>query len=317
MLPMESLFDRFPRIVRDLAKALDKEVELTIEGRETRLDRTVIEEISDPLIHLVRNAVDHGLEATAERERKGKDRKGKVRLTAAHEENKVVITVEDDGAGIDAQKIRDSAVNKGIVSRAETDKMSDLEAIYLIFRPGFSTASVVSDISGRGVRMDIVRNHIEKLNGMIDIQTELGRGTMFRIKLPMTLAIIPGLLVGVGGDTFVIPMTNVAEIVRVNPDSIQYANGTPSVLLRGQVIPLTYLRDKFNRPVVESNKKYLPVVVVGTAERRSALVVDELLGNQEIVKKSLGANVALPDGISGVTILGDGRVGLIIDVSGI
>ncbi|WP_027415009.1 chemotaxis protein CheA [Aneurinibacillus terranovensis] len=317
MLPIEQLFNRFPRMIRDLAQSLNKEIDLSIEGRETELDRTVIEEIGDPLIHLIRNAVDHGIEPMEERKRTGKPPKGQLRITAAHEENLVVITVEDDGAGIDPDKIRRSALSKGIISEEEYKKLSDQEAIYLIFRPGFSTASSVSDVSGRGVGMDIVRNHIEKLNGVIDIETKLGEGTRFKIKLPLTLAIITGLLIKLNGRTFILPMSSVVEIVRMPPEAIQTIKGDSVVVIRERVLPVVWLHDYFHIPRMRQKKKQQPIVVVGTAEKRIALVVDELMGNQEIVVKSLGAYVCKIDCISGATILGDGRVALILEVAGI
>ena len=315
MLPIESLFDRFPRIVRDLSQTLAKDVELVFEGRETRLDRTVIEEIADPLIHLIRNAVDHGIESPAKRVVLNKPAKGTLHLSAAHEDNRVAITVKDDGAGISADKMKESAIDKGLITPAEAERMSDFEAVNLIFRPGFSTAKTVSDISGRGVGMDIVRNHIEKLNGTIEIQAELGKGTTFRIKLPLTLAIIPALLVGVGDQTLVVPMNSVLEIVRIRPETIQSVKGNPVVFLRERVMPIVHLRDYFHLPVDAAPPAYLQVVIVGVAQKRVALVVDELHGNQEIVKKSLGERVGVTPGVAGVTILGDGRVGLILDIT--
>ncbi len=315
MLPIESLFDRFPRIVRDLAHALDKDIHLLIEGKETRLDRTVIEEIADPLIHLVRNAVDHGIESRDKRNGAGKSPEGTVRLTASHEDNKILITVEDDGAGMDAEQIRKTAIDKGVITELEAQTMGEAESLQLIFRPGFSTRQKVSDVSGRGVGMDIVRDHIERLNGTIDIETRLGRGSQFKIKLPLTLAILPGLLVGVSDSTFIVPTSNVFEIVRIVPEAIQSIHGRPTILLRGQSTPLVYLRDYFGLSSRPSMKKYVPVVVAGVAQKRVALVVDDLYGNHEFVKKALNDRVGTPDGISGVTILGNGQVGLILDIA--
>ncbi len=315
MLPIESLFDRFPRIVRDLSQTLAKDVELVFEGRETRLDRTVIEEIADPLIHLIRNAVDHGIETPDERMVLNKPAKGTLHLSAAHEDNRVAITVKDDGAGISASKMKASAVDKGLITPAEAERMRDFEAVNLIFKPGFSTAKNITDISGRGVGMDIVRNHIEKLNGTIDVHAEIGKGTTFRIKLPLTLAIIPALLVGVGDQTFVVPMNSVLEIVRIQSEAIQSVKGTPVIYLRERVMPMIHLRDYFHLPVSATTKKYLQVVIVGVAQKRVALVVDELHGNQEIVKKSLGERVGDAHGVAGATILGDGHVGLILDIT--
>ncbi|MFD2330200.1 chemotaxis protein CheA [Cohnella sp. GCM10020058] len=315
MLPIEQLMGRFPRMIRDLSRDLGKELELVMEGQDTELDRTLIEEIADPLIHLIRNAVDHGLEPPEVRERAGKPRQGILRIKAAHEDNQVVICVEDDGAGIDPARMRSSAVSKGIITQEEADALGDREAIDLIFRPGFSTAQRVSDVSGRGVGMDIVASHIEKLNGMIDIRSELGRGTTFKIKLPLTLAIIVGLLVKCGGQTLIIPMSNIAEIVRVPVEEIRSVRGQPVVLIRNQVIPIADIRDRFGVPQTEDAAKQIPLVIIGSAEKRLALTVDELIGNQEIVIKSLGAYIGKVDGIAGATILGDGSVALILEIS--
>jgi two-component system, chemotaxis family, sensor kinase CheA len=317
MLPIEQLFNRFPRMIRDLTRELGKEIELVIEGQDTELDRTLIEEISDPLIHLIRNAVDHGIEAPGKRETSGKSRKGTLQIRAAHEDNQVVIYVEDDGAGIDPVKMKKSALQKGILLEEEAEQLTDREAINLIFRAGFSTASVVSDVSGRGVGMDIVKSHIEKLNGIIDIETKLGQGTRFKIKLPLTLAIIVGLLVKLHEQTYIIPMSNIAEIVRVSYDEIQQVQGQSVILLRNQVIPVAWIHEHFNIPKEAETKRHIPLVIVGSAEKRLALAVDELIGNQEIVIKSLGSYVGKVDCIAGATILGDGKVALILDVSGV
>ncbi|WP_256762398.1 chemotaxis protein CheA [Cohnella sp. WQ 127256] len=317
MLPIEQLFNRFPRMVRDLTRDLGKEIELVIGGKDTELDRTLIEEIADPLIHLIRNAVDHGIESPAQRELSGKNRKGTLQIRAAHEDNQVVIYVEDDGAGIDPARMRTSALQKGVISPEEEALLSEREAIELIFRPGFSTASKVSDVSGRGVGMDIVRSHIEKLNGIIDIETQLGQGTSFKIKLPLTLAIIIGLLVKLNDQTFIIPMSNIAEIVRITRNDIETVRGQSVILLRNQVIPIVWLHDHFNMPRGNEEKSHIQLVIVGSAEKRLALAVDGLIGNQEIVIKSLGSYIGKVNGIAGSTILGDGKVALILEVSGI
>ncbi len=317
MLPIRQLFSRFPRMVRDLAQTLDKDIDLVIEGQETELDRTVIEKIGDPLIHLIRNAVDHGLESKEDRIKANKPPKGVLRITASHEENQVVITVEDDGAGIDPEKMRASAVKKGVISAEEAEKLTDDEAAYLIFRPGFSTAKEVSDVSGRGVGMDIVRSHIESLNGIIELDTKLGKGTTFKIKLPLTLAIITGLIIRLADRTFILPMSNVVEIVRIHPDTIQTIKGKSIVVVREQVLPVVWLHDLLEIPRTDPGNRQLPVVIVGVGEKRIALIVDELQGNQEIVVKSLGKYVGKINGVSGATILGDGRVELILEVAGI
>lgn len=317
MLPIEQLFNRFPRMIRDLTRDLGKELELVIEGKDTELDRTLIEEIADPLIHLIRNAVDHGIEKPEQRRQAGKPGKGTLQIRAAHEDNQVVIYVEDDGAGIDPARMRKSALEKGVITSEEAALISDREAVELIFRPGFSTASIVSDVSGRGVGMDIVRSHIEKLNGLIDIETALGQGTRFKIKLPLTLAIIIGLLVKLQEQTFIIPMSNITEIVRIPYLEIETVRGQAVILLRNQVIPVIWLHDHFNIPRTEQAKSHIQLVIVGSAEKRLALAVDSLIGNQEIVIKTLGSYVGKVDCIAGSTILGDGKVALILEVSGI
>jgi two-component system chemotaxis sensor kinase CheA len=314
MLPIEQLFNRFPRMVRDLALKLNKDVELVVEGKDTELDRTLIEEIADPLIHLIRNALDHGIETPEVRTEKGKSPKGIIKIRAAHEDNQVIIYVEDDGSGIDPSKIIQSAIGKGVLTEEEAGAYTDKEAIHLIFHAGFSTASYVSDVSGRGVGMDIVKSHIEKLNGLIDIETEVGKGTQFKIRLPLTLAIITGLLVKLNERTFIIPMSNIAEIVRVTQTEIQSMRGQSVIVLRNQVIPIVWLHEQFKIPQKTNKKSQTQLVIVGSAEKRIALAVDELLGNQEVVIKSLGTYIGKVDCISGATILGDGRVALILEI---
>ncbi|GKS13035.1 hypothetical protein YDYSY3_40350 [Paenibacillus chitinolyticus] len=317
MLPIEQLFNRFPRMIRDLSRMLGKEIELVLEGKDTELDRTLIEEIADPLIHLIRNAVDHGIEKPEVRTLSGKSAGGVLTIRAAHEDNQVVIYVQDDGAGIDPVRMIRSALQKGVITQEEAGQLSEREAVELIFRPGFSTASTVSDVSGRGVGMDIVRSHIEKLNGLIDIETRLGQGTCFKIKLPLTLAIIVGLQVKLGGRTFIVPMSNIAEIVRVNPDEIRSIQGQSVIVLRNQVIPVARLHDYLQIPYTANTGSHIPLVIVGSAEKRLALAVDELIGNQEIVIKSLGPYIGKVDGIAGATILGDGNVALILEIASI
>lgn len=317
MLPIERLFSRFPRMVRDLARELAKDIDLIVIGEETELDRTVIEEIGDPLIHLIRNAIDHGIEPGERRLAAGKPEKGTVRLTAMNQENHVVITVEDDGCGISPDKIRASAAAKGIISAAEAESMSDRDAIQLIFAPGFSTAEEISDVSGRGVGMDIVRAHIEKLNGLIDVETKPGEGTVFTIKLPLTLAIVRGLLIKLNHLTYALPMSSVVEIVRIPQREIKTMKGRPVVQIREQIMSLAWLHDHFRIPRVPRSGSHVFVVVIGAAERRLGFVVDELIGSQEIVVKSIGSFIGKVEGVSGATILGDGSVALILDAAGV
>ena len=315
MLPIEQSFNRFPRIVRDLSSQLGKDVNLIIEGGETELDRTVIEEIADPLIHLIRNSVDHGVELPSERIANGKPAKGTVRLAAEHQENQVVITIEDDGAGIDPERIKQSAIKKGLITEAKAETMSEYEVINLIFASGFSTASVISDVSGRGVGMDIVKNHIEKLNGIIDVKTVKSEGTTFTIKLPLTLAILKGLLVRLSDRMFAVPMNNIVEIVRIAESDIHYIDSREVITIREQVFPLIRLAEHFDLPSsTQGIKRNLTVIIVGVSEKRVGLVVDGLLGNQDIVVKPLGGYIGNIEGISGATILGDGSVSLIIDI---
>lgn len=317
MLPIEQLFNRFPRMVRDLSNTLGKEVNLVIEGQDTELDRTVIEEIGDPLIHLIRNALDHGIEKAEVRKKAKKPIKGTLRITASHQENQVVLTIEDDGAGIDPEKVKQSAIQKELITAQEAEGMTEQELIELIFQPGFSTAKTVSDISGRGVGMDIVRSHIEKLNGLIDVDTRLGKGTKFTIKLPLTLAILTGLLIKLNGRTYALPMSSVVEIVRIPVSEMNSVKGQAVAVIRDKALPLIWLHDHFGMERQKRKHKNVFIVVVGVAEKRLGLVVDELIGNQEIVVKSIGSYIGKIDGISGATILGDGSVSLILDVIGI
>jgi two-component system chemotaxis sensor kinase CheA len=317
MLPIEQLFNRFPRLIRDLSQSLGKDVELILEGKETELDRTLIEEIGDPLIHILRNSVDHGIEFPEVRRERGKPAKGQVMLRAMHEDNQVLIVVKDDGGGIDSGKLLQKAISLKLISPAEAEQYTQREAIELIFHPGLSTASQVSDISGRGVGMDIVRAGIEKINGRIDIETVRGQSTEFKIRLPLTLAIITGLLVTVNTSTYIIPMSNVAEIVRLSFEEIRNVKSVPMITIRDQVIPIVWLHDCLGYPKHIKHGKRIPVVIIARAEKRYALAVDELLGNQEIVIKSLGTFVGQTEGIAGATILGNGKVALILEIGGI
>lgn len=316
MLPIEQLFSRLPRMVRDLSGSLDKQIELVLEGKETELDRTLIEELGDPLVHLLRNAADHGIESPEVRLAAGKSATGTIRIAASHEDNQVILVIEDDGAGMDAGAIARSAVRKGIITAEEADSMTEEEALRLIFRPGFSTAAQISDISGRGVGMDIVRNDIERLNGMIDIETVKGEGTRFRIRLPLTLAIIRGLLVNAGGTTFVLPMSSVAEIIRAARDELHSVRGRPVITARGRLVPVVWLQDILGLPAgSERHASSLPLIILGRGDKRLALAVDTLIGNQDIVIKSLGTYMGKTESISGATILGNGTIALIIDTA--
>lgn len=317
MFPIEQVFNRFPRMVRDLAQKAGKEVDFVVEGRETELDRTVIEEIGDPLIHLLRNAIDHGLETPEERLKAGKPRHGTVKLRASHQENQIVITVEDDGRGIDTAVLKRRAVDKGLLSLETAARLSEREALGIIFLPGFSTATAVSDVSGRGVGMDIVRAHIERINGTVDIETNSGRGTRFTIKLPLTLAINRSLLVYMGDQVLAFPLANVVEIINVERSQVQRVQQREVVLARGQVLPLFRLDRVLGLGTGEVATEKFPVVVVGISERRLGFIVDTLIGEQEIVIKSLGDYIGQVPGLAGATIMGDGRVALILDIRGL
>jgi two-component system chemotaxis sensor kinase CheA len=320
MLPISNVFNKFPRLVRDLSHKAGKQIELVIRGEDTELDRSVIEEISDPLIHLLRNAVDHGIETTEERLAAGKPERGIILLTARHEQGRIVITVEDNGRGIDLERVKNKAVDKNLISRADADAMQQEEAIDLIFVSGLSTARTVSDVSGRGVGMDIVRNNIERLNGSIVVDTWLGRGTQFQIILPLTLAIVPTLLVRVGEGTYAVPLVTVTETLRVSLSNIQTVKSRPVIVLRDHVLPVMRLDDVFNMRMganghAESGYEY--IVVVRSGKAQMGLIVDSLVGEEEVVVKSLSSIVGDVTGISSAAILGDGHVALILDVQGL
>jgi len=314
MLPVSSVFNRFPRLVRDLARKAGKEVELVMRGEDTELDRSVIEEISDPLVHLLRNSIDHGLESPADRAAAGKPARGTALLTARHEENHIILTVEDDGRGIDEQKVKAKALSKGWITEAESASMSHDKAIDLIFRSGLSTATTVTDISGRGVGLDIVRANIERLNGSVVVETWPGKGTRFQIVLPLTLAIVPALLVKVGQATLAVPLVTVMETLRVPVETVRTVTTKPVIQLRGHVLPLVRLSEVLQFAVPPSKRRYEYVVAVRWGKLEVGLMVDTLVGEQELVIKSLGALLADTPGVSGAAILGDGRVALIIDV---
>ncbi len=316
MLPVAQVFNRFPRMVRDIAHKLGKEIDFIIEGKETELDRNVIEVIGDPLIHLLRNSIDHGIEDAKERQRLGKPVQGFLKLKASYSEGHIVITVEDDGRGMDARKIKKKALQRGLITQEQSDRMSDREAQELIFAPGFSTVEEdhVSDISGRGVGMDIVRTQIENINGTVDYYTVPGQGTRFSIKLPLTLAIIRALMVEHGSRTYAFPLTYVVETLYVNRSDIKTIRYSKVIIIRGQVCPLKRLGDIFNHETSKTDDDKVYVVIVGSGDRKLGIIVDELIGEQEIVIKSLGSYLGQVEGLAGAAILGDGKVSLIVDV---
>ena len=316
MLPIKSVFQRFQRLVRDHSQKSGKEILLRFEGEETELDKTVIDEIGEPLLHLIRNAVDHGIESVEERRRAGKASTGLLTLSACHESNHIVIAVEDDGRGMDPDRIRRSAVAKGLIAEDEAGVLSASEVLNLLFLPGFSTSSEVTETSGRGIGLDVVKKIVTSLNGMIDISSDPGRGTRFTIKLPLTLAIITALMVEVGGEIFAIPLSGVLESIRIQTDEIHEVGGTEVINLRDQLLPIRRLDGFYKlKKVEERDMEY--VVVVGSGEKRGGLVVDRLLGQQEIVIKALDDYLGDLPGISGGTVLGDGSISMIVDISSI
>ncbi|GAB1486542.1 chemotaxis protein CheA [Aminivibrio sp.] len=318
MVPVSFIFDRFPRLVRDLERTLGKEIDLVLEGQETELDRTVIDEIGDPMVHIVRNCMDHGIEMPGDRRRAGKDEKGRIRIAAYQEGSGVIIEVTDDGKGIDAAKVREKALAKGVISEEESLTMSDEDMVNLIFLPGFSLAEKVTDVSGRGVGMDAVKSKVESLGGQFEVSTEVGKGTSVFLRLPLTLAIVLALLVKVGGETYALPLENVEETILVRKENMKTVHGTPAVLLRGDVLTLCDLGGLLGAVREEGkDRREYPVVVVRTGRTRVGFVVDELIGQQDIVIKSLGRFLSKIKGIGGATILGDGNVALILDTAGL
>ncbi|MCQ6963235.1 chemotaxis protein CheA [Methanolobus chelungpuianus] len=316
MVPIDQVFSRFPRMVRDLAKSEGKQVNLVIEGKEIELDRTVLDEIGDPLVHLLRNAVDHGIEPTEERIRLGKPEAGFVGLSASRQRNSVIIEVEDDGKGMDPAHLRDIAVKKGIMTREEVDKLSDTDALNLIFVAGFSGAKVVTDVSGRGVGMDAVKAKIEALGGTVKVSSVPGQGSSIKLQLPLTVAIIQSLMVTIAGETYAIPLANVVRDVGIKASDIKTIEGKEVILLRGEVLPLLRLRDVLECPGEAEKKENLIVVVVERMGSNIGFVVDQLLGQQEVIIKTLD-NKLLKNtkGFAGATILGDGSVALILDIA--
>ena len=314
MVPVSAVFNRFPRMVRDISKELNKEINLTVEGEETELDRTVIDEIGDPIMHLLRNSLDHGVEHPDEREAKGKPRTGEVGLIARHEGNNVVIMVTDDGAGINADIIRKKAVEKGMISQEEADKLDDADAVRLVFLPGFSTAEKITDISGRGVGMDVVRSKIEALSGHVDVETKIDEGSIFKIKLPLTLAIIQAMLVKVQEEMYAIPLGSIDSTINIQPTDIKTVRNKEVIVLRGEIIPIIRMEETLQVPHVKDSDEIF-VVVVHAGEAKAGIVVDNLIGQQEIVIKTLGNLFAGLKMFSGATVLGDGRVALILDVA--
>ena len=315
-MPIETVTQKFPKMVRDLSKKLDKQMKLFITGEDTELDRTVIDEIGDPLMHLIRNSADHGLEDNATRAQRGKDPVGNIYLDAYQDGNNVVIEVRDDGNGIDVEKIRSKAVERGAVTPEQAELLTDKEVIDFLFQPSFSTAKQVTDVSGRGVGLDVVKTKIESLGGDIEVKTMLGEGSTFIIRLPLTLAIIQSLMVEVGGEKYAISLGSIQTIEDVLVTDIKYVQSKEVINLRGTVIPLIRLDSILDIEPSQENVESLTAVIVKKGDRLAGLIVDSLIGQQEIVIKSLGKYMSNNSKIiSGATILGDGEVALILDAN--
>ncbi|WP_033758776.1 chemotaxis histidine kinase/response regulator CheAY2 [Helicobacter pylori] len=314
MQPVGKVFNKFPRMVRDLSRELGKSIELIIEGEETELDKSIVEEIGDPLIHIIRNSCDHGIEPLEERRKLNKPETGKVQLSAYNEGNHIVIKISDDGKGLDPVMLKEKAIEKGVISERDAESMSDREAFNLIFKPGFSTAKVVSNVSGRGVGMDVVKTNIEKLNGIIEIDSEVGVGTTQKLKIPLTLAIIQALLVGVQEEYYAIPLSSVLETVRISQDEIYTVDGKSVLRLRDEVLSLVRLSDIFKVDAILESNSDVYVVIIGLADQKIGVIVDYLIGQEEVVIKSLGYYLKNTRGIAGATVRGDGKITLIVDV---
>ena len=317
MVPIKQVFDRFPRMVRDLAKENGKGVNLTIRGEETELDRSIVNQIGDPLVHIIRNAIDHGIETEEERSRLGKDLCGQIVIEARHEGSYIAVEVADDGCGLDPEKLKMSAIRKGMISPEEADHLTTDQAYQLIFKNGFSTAETVTDISGRGVGMDAVKKIVEELNGLIDIDSQSGRGTRIILRLPLTLAIIRALLVSTHNQILAIPVENVTENLLISLQDIRHVNNRKAITVREEIIPLLDLDELLAGACnhVEAAKQDIAVVIVGAGDRKAGLIVNQLLGQQEVVIKSLGSMLGKLKGIAGATVLGDGRVALILNIA--
>jgi two-component system chemotaxis sensor kinase CheA len=323
MVQVGQVFGKFPRVVRDLSREFDKDINLVVEGEDTELDKSLIEEIDDPLTHLVRNAVDHGIESPEERKAKGKDPEGEIRLSASHAGNHIMIEVEDDGAGLDPDALRTKAVERDVLTEAEAEDLTDAEAHRLIFRPGFTTTDEASQVSGRGVGMDVVKTNLSELNGTIDIDSTPGEGTRFQLKLPLTLAILQSMLVRSGAETFAIPLYAVSEVVRINPDMLESIQGGEVIHHRDRVVPTIRLDESLDVQAPNAGGERMDrthseqgeyAVIVNVAHRRVALIVDKPVAQEEVVIKSLGDYLKGVPGIAGSTILGDGQVIMVLDV---
>ncbi|MBA4310958.1 MAG: chemotaxis protein CheA, partial [Chlorobiaceae bacterium] len=315
MIKIGKVFNKFPRLVRDLSKENGKDIELIITGEETELDKTLIEEINDPLVHLVRNSFDHGIEDPDTRIKKNKSPKGKIHLSASHEGNNILISIEDDGKGIDPEFIKEKAISKGLLSRDKAKEMTRQEALNLIFLPGFSTAEKVTNVSGRGVGMDVVKTNVTKLRGTIIIDSVVGAGTKITIRLPLTLAIIPGMIVRVKNTQLIIPLNSVFEVVRRSINEISTINGSEVIRMRDEIVPLVTVDHLFrDDSEFKKNIEWQYIVVVGIGEKKFGIKVDGLIGQKEVVIKPLGNYLGTVPGVAGSTIMGDGTVVMILDI---
>ena len=309
---IKKVFGRFPRVVRDLARSLKKEITLELEGEETDLDKNLVEALADPLVHLVRNSVDHGIEMPDDRADTGKPRMGTVRLAASQQGDHILLTIEDDGKGMDPDKLKDIAISRGVLDADAAARMSDVEAFNLIFAPGFSTKTEISDISGRGVGMDVVKTKINQLNGTVSIDSELGKGTRLDIKVPLTLAILPTLMIVVGEQTFALPLGAVNEIINMDLTKTNTVDNQLTMIVRSKAIPLFYLGEWLTRKETERGTGHVVVVQIGT--QQVGFVVDSLIGQEEVVIKPLDALLQGTPGMAGATITSDGGIALIIDI---
>ena len=317
MIPIEAVFSKFPRLVRDLARSVDKEIELEIHGQETEIDKNMVDLISDPLVHLVRNSLDHGIELPAERERQNKPRRGKIRLDARQEGDHILVTISDDGSGIDPDRVLRKAIEKGLVSRERAANLSMREVFDFIFLPGFSTVENATNLSGRGVGMDVVRSNLKKLNGSIELESKLGEGTCVRLHLPLTLAIMPVLLVKVGEEIYGVPLRSIIETSRFASQSLHRLEGREVICLRDETLPLVRLETLFSSPGQEADNQEKKIVVMTVGDARIALLVDQLIGQESTVVKPLGHSLGQCQGIAGATVGGDGRVRLVLDPAGL
>ncbi|MBR1865871.1 MAG: chemotaxis protein CheA, partial [Lachnospiraceae bacterium] len=317
MVPIESVVSKFPRMIRDLSKTLDKKMELYMTGEETELDRTVVDEIGDPLMHLLRNSADHGLESAEVREQRGKPPVGSIFLNAYQDGNNVIIEVGDDGNGIDVEAVKNKGLERGVITPEQAANMTDKDIINLLFLPSFSTAKKVTDVSGRGVGLDVVKSKIESLSGEVEVKTELGVGSTWTIRLPLTLAIIQALMVVVGGEKYAISLGSIQTIEDIAPTEIRLVQNEEVINLRGTVIPLIRMAKLLDVESTKSPEENLVVVIVKKGDKMAGLVIDELIGQQEIVIKSLGKYIKQCKFISGATILGDGEVALIFDANAV